>query len=127
MQHSNVLTPQDCLSLSKPLQDHEILTAIHSFKPLKAPGPDDLHPLFYQKYWDTICSSVKFVCHKIFLDHQINPAINTTYICLIPKHKHAATISQYRAISLCNTIYRIITKIIVNRLKPILEHIIHPT
>lgn len=41
--------------------------------------------------------------------------------------RHAHTIQQYRTISLCNTIYNIITKILINRLKPIISKLIGPT
>lgn len=118
---------EDHLRLIHPLQNDEVINSINSFQPLKAPGSDGLHPRFYQKYWDTIGSSVKYFFYKAFQDHQIDPSINTIYICLIPKKDNASTISQYRPISLCNTIYKIITKIIMNRLKPILEQIIHPS
>lgn len=37
-------------ALAAPLRDSEIILAIKSFKPPKAPGPDGLHPLIYQKY-----------------------------------------------------------------------------
>lgn len=94
---------------------------------MKAPRPDELHPLFYLNYWDTIGNSVKYFCHKVFTDYEIDPTINYTFICVIPKNNNASIIAQYRPITLCNTIYKIITKILVNRLKPILEHIIHPT
>lgn len=44
-----------------------------------------------------------------------------------PKFKNVATVHWFRPISLCNTIYKIITKIIVNRIKPFLDTLIHPT
>lgn len=57
---SNVLSSEDQSSLTNPLQDWEITNAIESFKPLKVPGPDELHLFFYQKYWTIIGKSVMF-------------------------------------------------------------------
>lgn len=37
-------------AFDSPLRDSEVLTALHSFKAIKAPGPDSIHPIFYQKY-----------------------------------------------------------------------------
>lgn len=100
----NTLSQEDQNTLFQPLQDSEIVEAINSFQPLKAPGPDGLHPYFYQQYWSDIKQSVTTFYHHIFRD-QANPSeINTTYLCLIPKNKHPASITQYRPISLCNTI-----------------------
>ena len=50
--------------------------------------------------------------------------VNETYICLIPKTKAPRKISEYRPISLCNVIYKIISKVLANRLKRILTEVI---
>lgn len=39
----------DLSSLDKPLRNHEITKVVFSFKPYKAPVPDELHPFFFQK------------------------------------------------------------------------------
>ena len=52
--------------------------------------------------------------------------INQTFIALIPKTDNPTSINHYRPISLCNTIYKIISKILANRLKPILPKLINP-
>ena len=52
--------------------------------------------------------------------------INHTFIALIPKTSSFSQTSHFRPISLCSTIYKIISKILVNRLRPLLDHIISP-
>ena len=52
--------------------------------------------------------------------------LNSTLICLIPKFAKPETISQFRPIGLCNTLYKIVTKILVLRLKSFLSDLIHP-
>ena len=52
---------------------------------------------------------------------------NTTNIGLIPKRKTLTTISDYRPISLCNVVYKLIAKVLANCMKRILPHIIFPT
>lgn len=52
--------------------------------------------------------------------------VNMTDICLIPKVDKPEFIEQFRPISLCNTIYKIVTKVIVNRLKEVIPGIVSP-
>ena len=51
-------------------------------------------------------------------------SINTTFICLIPKIKNLKKVSDFRPISLCNVIYKLIAKVVINRLKKFLAHTI---
>ncbi|KAF3662107.1 hypothetical protein FXO38_11360 [Capsicum annuum] len=105
----------------------EVVDAVSSFKPYKSPGLDGIHPFFYQKYWYIVGSSLKDFCTNVFTAWTIPLTINETFNCLIPKFSYPSTINQYRPISLCNTTYKIITKIIVNRMKPLLNDLIGPT
>ena len=54
-------------------------------------------------------------------------SINHTFITLIPKVQNPKRVSDFRPISLCNVIYKIISKAIANHLKPLLNSIISET
>ena len=104
----------------------EIRLALFSMKPLKSPGPDGFHPIFFQKKWNIV--SMK-ICHKIqewFTRGKIPEHLGQALICLIPKQSSPETVKHLRPISLCNTIYKLVTKIIVNRLKPFIPQCISP-
>ena len=53
-------------------------------------------------------------------------SLNQTYLTLIPKVNFPEVLSQFRPISLCNVIYKIISKLMVNRLKPCMDTLITP-
>jgi len=51
-------------------------------------------------------------------------ALNTTFISLIPKQDVAQTPDRFRPIALCNVVYKIISKVVANRLKPLLPTLV---
>lgn len=65
-------------------------------------------------------------CHGIFESQSNLLPLNDTFLCLIPKFKNTNQLKNFRPIGLCNTIYKVITKIIANRIKPFLEKLIGP-
>ncbi|KAL0443866.1 UNVERIFIED_CONTAM: hypothetical protein Slati_2109300 [Sesamum latifolium] len=111
-------------SLNQPYTAEEIKTALNQMRPDKSPGPDGMPALFYQNFWrivgPTTINSILF-----FLNNGIFPLeLNHTYIVLIPKCKKPEHVSQFRPISLCNVIYKIASRVLANRLKPMLDSII---
>ena len=63
---------------------------------------------------------------KVFDDRRMPKALNSTHIALIPKIQGLETLGNYRPISLCNTVYKVVTKIIVARLRSYLNKLISP-
>ena len=58
------------------------------------------------------------------IHHKLGGSTNSSFLALIPKEKGASSFARFRPISLCNTGYKLVTKIIANRLKKILPRII---
>ena len=108
------------------MSNEEIATALWSLKAFKALRPDGLHAGFFQRFWLTVGDSVKEEIRKVFLSRKILDYLNSTSIVLIPKIQCPESINNYRPISLCNSVYKIITKIIVGRLRPYLDKLIGP-
>ena len=95
--------------------------------PLKAPGPNGMPPLFFQTYWTDVSMDVTHVVLSCLNSCSILKSINHTFITLIPKVNNLEKVSNFRPISFCNVIYKIISKLIANRLKPVLNSIISET
>ena len=113
-------------SLSCPVTEEEVKSALWSMKAFKAPGPDGLHAGFFQFFWPTVGASVVQEVQKIFSEKRVPRYLNETLIALIPKIQGPETLGNYRPISLCNIVYKIVTKLIVNRMRPLLDKIISP-
>ena len=114
-------------NLERPFSSEEVGVAIKEMAPLKAPGPDGMPPLFYQIYWTDIGMDGAQTILSCLNSRSILRSINHTFITLIPKVQNPARVSDFRPISLCNVIYKIISKVIANRLKPLLNSIISET
>lgn len=56
----------------------------------------------------------------------MKPSINGTFLSLIPKVDHHVLISQCKPISRCNVVYKLVTKVLTNRLKKVLPNIVSP-
>lgn len=64
------------------------------------------------------------IVKKFFRTGHIDTQLQGTNIVLIPKKKNAKFMTDLRPISLCNAIYKIISKVLANRMKGIIDHII---
>jgi hypothetical protein len=106
--------------------EKEISDALFQMRPLKAPGPDGFPAYFFQRHWGIVKEDV-IAAVKQFFTNGIFPAeINDTLIVLIPKGIEPEEIKDFRPISLCNVIYKLISKCLVNRLWVYLAKIISP-
>ncbi|GER30020.1 RNA-directed DNA polymerase (reversetranscriptase)-related family protein [Striga asiatica] len=112
--------------LVRPVTMEELKQALWEMHPNKAPGIDGMSPHFFQSSWNTIKDSLFHAIQQFFLTGKMPKATNLTVITLIPKKPNAQSLSEFRPISLCTVTYRIISKILANRLKQVLSVCISP-
>ena len=120
------LMKEEKISISWGVSDEEIIAVLWSLKAFKAPGSDGLHVCFYQRFWLTAGRSVMDEVKIFFTERSMPDYLNRTLIALIPKIQGPETLGSYRPISLCNSVYKIVTKITVTRLRPYLAKLISP-
>lgn len=118
---------RDWETIQRPYKTMEIDQVIKNMKAHKAPGPDGFQALFYKKNWALVSKNVYTLVLDVLEGRGIPENLNDTHITLVPKVEHPEAASQFRPIGLCNVIYKIITKVIVNRLKPVLPFLISNT
>ena len=92
----------------------------------KAPGPDGFTSNFFHFFWDLVKEDVLNIVEEPRTKKGVLKAFNATFLTLIPKEVGANTPDKFRLIALCNVSYKIISKVIANRLKPLLPLLIIP-
>eukprot|EP00253_Pinus_taeda_P013466 PITA_13466 len=107
----------------EPTED-EIREATFSMQQDKAPGPDGFSVAFYRQHWETIRKDFVRMVKNTFKKHKMGDYTKSSHIALIPKEGNPKSFDRFCPISLCNVSYKIITKIIANRLKNLLPIII---
>ncbi|XP_042983163.1 uncharacterized protein LOC122312584 [Carya illinoinensis] len=110
--------------LLRDFQAEEVKCALFQMDPISTPGPDGMSPIFFQKYWHVVGPSVTSAVLHALNASSFPSSINCTHISLIPKKKSPSQMGDYRPISLCNVLYKLIAKVLANRLKSILPSII---
>jgi exonuclease III len=120
----SLINDDDNLLLNRPVSISEIKKAIFNMDPDKAPGPDGFTARFYTSCWDIIKKDLYRMVMKSQNCTKLGGSTNSSFLALIPKEKGAKNFNRFRPISLCNTGYKIITKIMANRLKRILPKLI---
>jgi len=109
-----------CVTLS------EIEIILKSCAKDKSPGPDGWNVEFFLQFWDLIGAEVLELVEESRLAGHVSGGLNSTFIALIPKISKATSYNDFRPISLCNFLYKIISKVIAERLKPWLSRVISP-
>ncbi|GJV30309.1 RNA-directed DNA polymerase, eukaryota [Tanacetum coccineum] len=90
----------------------------------KSPGPDGFTFEFYRKYWSLIDHDVVAAVTSFFSTGSFPPGCNSSFITLIPKSQEAKMVKDFRPISLIGSMYKIITKVLANRLSLVISELI---
>ena len=121
------MSKEECGILIKIPNAGEIDQTLKAMNPYKAPGLDRYPSIFYIECWEIIVNSVIDVVQDFFKSGFMLKELNHTFIVLILKTLKPYEFADYRPISLCNLIYKLISKILANRMTSILKRIIAPT
>lgn len=99
----------------------EIKNILFHLPKCKSPGPDGFSAEFFITSWDLVGQDLINAVRNFFLTSEMPRQVNATFISLIPKTIGASSLSDFRPVSLCNIVYKIISKILASRLKSITQ------
>lgn len=118
------ITPEMNQVLMAEISREEVKTALMQFSSSKSPGPDGMTAAFYQKNWDIVGEDIFRAIQSFFRSGNMPKFINHTHIVLIPKVKSPNKMQHLHPISLCNISYKMVAKVLANRLKGVLPNLI---
>ncbi|GJV58236.1 RNA-directed DNA polymerase, eukaryota [Tanacetum coccineum] len=113
--------------LERSVSRDEIRRAVWSCGDNKSPGPDGFTFEFFKKYWDCIGSDFCEAVEYFFVNSSFSKGCNSSFVALIPKVMDAKFVNDFRPISLIGSVYKVVTKVLANRLAPVIADLISDT
>ena len=105
------------VGLERKFEREEILQVVRDLEGDKALGPDGFTMAFYHHCWIVVEKDILAVLEEFFQHCKFEKSLNATFIALIPKKNDASNIRDFRPISLVGSMYKILSKVLANRLE----------
>jgi hypothetical protein len=118
---------RESIWLERAFEEKEVRDVVRDLNGDKAPGPDRFTLAFFQKCWDFLKTDIMDVFAKFHARGKFEKSLNATFVSLIRKKTGAMDVRDFRPISLVGGIYKIISKVLANRFKSVLDKIISNT
>lgn len=112
------------VSLTAIPSEDEIRLTVMSMPKSKAPGPDGFPAEFLWEAWSVVGNDVLAAVKEFFVGGRMLQKFNATAITLIPKIVGADTLNQFRPISLCSTIYKVIARLLKRKIKLFIDEVV---
>ena len=113
--------------LERKFEREEILQVVRDMEGDKASGPDGFTMAFYHHCWRVVEKDVLAIFEEFFQHCKFEKSFNATFIALIPKKIDASNVRDSRPISLVGSVYKILAKVLANRLRVVLDQLIFET
>ncbi|XP_028549416.1 uncharacterized protein LOC114579345 [Dendrobium catenatum] len=110
--------------ITQAISEEEIRNVVFKGCSTSSPGPDGFNFYFYKTAWHIISPMVVKAVRSFFLKGYLPSGVKSIALALISKSKNVENLQDFRPIILCNTLYKIIAKVNVNRIKPIMPIIV---
>ncbi|GJX09413.1 RNA-directed DNA polymerase, eukaryota [Tanacetum coccineum] len=125
LEFPNQITQDQCNNLESDVTNVEIKKAVWDCGTDKAPGPDGFTFGFFRHFWYLVDKEIYDAVRYFFVNYHFPNGCNSSFIALIPKIPDANLVKDFRPISLIGSLYKIIAKILTNRLVGVLGSIVN--
>ncbi|KAL2252005.1 UNVERIFIED_CONTAM: hypothetical protein Sindi_2322800 [Sesamum indicum] len=122
----HILSNEEAGHLILAFTPDDVKQAVFDIAEDKAPGPDGYSSGFFKAAWPVVGQEVTKAVLEFFSTGKLLKQVNSTLLARIPKVHTPMTVGDFRPISCCNVLYKIIAKLLVQRLRVVLDKIISP-
>ena len=119
------LEEQEAISLELPFTEEEVVFALRELNGEKAPGPDGYTVAFWQFSWDIVKDEVMAVFRDFFVNGKFVKSMNSIFLVMVPKKEGADDFKDFRPISCVGSLYKLIAKVLANRLKKVMGSVVN--
>ena len=120
----NQISVQEAKMLEAPFTEGEVQSALMEMNGDKAPGPDGFSVFFWQCCWDFVKEEILEMLKEFHDQNTFLKSINNTFLMLIPKKGGAEDLGDFRPISLLGGLYKLLAKVLANRLKKVIDKVV---
>ena len=120
------LDPETARDLESDFSEEEILGALEECNEDRAPGPDGFNFGFIKKRWRVIKQDIMDFLNDFCMSGKLAKGLNASFIALIPKIQAPTVLGDFRPISLIGCIYKLLAKILANRLRSVANILVNP-
>ena len=111
--------------LEQPISEEEVLSSLKSMARNKTPGEDGLPAEFYTVFWNDIKLYIMSSYQYSFENNSLSITQKRGILCLLPKRSDPLQLKNWRPISLLNVDYKLVAKVVAERLKTCLPYLIN--
>ncbi|PNX60607.1 cysteine-rich receptor-like protein kinase, partial [Trifolium pratense] len=118
------LNQVESAGLTKPFSEEEVKSAVWDCDSFKSPGPDGINFGFIKDFWVELRGDIMRFLTDFHRNGKLTKGLNSTFIALIPKIDSPQRLNDFRPISLVGSLYKILAKVLANRLRAVIGSVI---
>ncbi|KAJ9705360.1 hypothetical protein PVL29_003414 [Vitis rotundifolia] len=120
----NRIDVEEAARLEKVFTEEEVFSALSNLNGDKVPGPDGFPLSFWQFCWEFVKEEVMGFLKEFHEHGRFVRSLNSTFLVLIPKKAGAKDLRDFRPISLVGGLYKLLAKVLANRLKKVVGKVV---